>query len=70
MGSELKAMLCRIFGHKRDAGWWGDGLYGDVVAGALDGIHRQHYAVMNNCDRCGRRYVMARFSKKENPGNA
>ena len=54
-------LLCKLFGHVRRAGWWGDGLYGDVSAGGRDGTGRHHYEVRLKCDRCGKNYTAARF---------
>lgn len=53
--------ICRVFGHRRASGWWGDGLYGEVIAHGVDGIGRSHYSVWNTCNRCGARYRLARF---------
>ena len=57
----MKKAICRLFGHHRQAGWWGDGLYGDVIGPITDGIRRTHYRVEQKCDRCGKRYTLARF---------
>lgn len=59
----MKRLLCKLFGHTRYSGWWGDGLYGDVVSAGCDGIGRHHFRVQNECDRCGEKYTLARFSK-------
>jgi hypothetical protein len=53
--------LCKMFGHKRDKGWWGDGLYGEVKMAGTDGTGRRHAAIYLECDRCGDSYVAARF---------
>jgi len=58
------SILCKMFGHKRNAGWWGDGLYGRVHGPITDGIGRTHYSVEADCDRCGERYRLARFHGK------
>lgn len=56
------AWLCTIFGHEMpEQGWWGDGLYGKVIGGKVDGIGRTHYAVEQECRRCGKSWVTARF---------
>ena len=57
----FKRLLCRLFGHRRYAGWWGDGLYGEVIGGYRDGIGRSHYQIRKECDRCGTEYTLARF---------
>ena len=57
----MKAILCKLFGHTQDKGWWGDALYGNVEGGSVDGIGRKHFHITLNCDRCGERYVAARF---------
>lgn len=54
-------VLCKLFGHKRNSGWWGDGLYGTLRGPNTDGIGRAHYTVTLECDRCGERYLAARF---------
>lgn len=54
-------ILCKLFGHTRRAGWFGDGLYGEVVGGYRDGTGRSHYTVKLDCDRCGEPYAAARF---------
>jgi hypothetical protein len=53
--------LCKMFGHTRRRGWWGDGLYGDVVSCGRDGIGSEHLCVRLECDRCGEKYTAARF---------
>lgn len=53
--------LCKMFGHKRDKGWWGDGLYGEVKMVGTDGTGRRHASIYLECDRCGESYVAARF---------
>lgn len=54
-------LLCKLFGHVRRTGWFGDGLYGKVTGGYVDGIGRSHYEVSLQCDRCDEKYVAARF---------
>jgi hypothetical protein len=54
-------ILCKLFGHKRNAGWWGDGLYGSVHTIGADNTGRTHFHVRLKCDRCGESYVAARF---------
>lgn len=54
-------ILCSLFGHKRDKGWWGDGLYGRVHVGIRDGTGRGHARITGECDRCGQIYTLARF---------
>ncbi len=54
--------LCRLFGHRLPIkGWWGDGLYGEVRGGAIDGIGRTHFEVWIKCPRCRSRWLSARF---------
>lgn len=55
------ALLCRLFGHRRFGGWYGDGLYGRVEGRGEDGIGEKHFAVVGDCDRCGEEYTLARF---------
>lgn len=54
-------LCCRLFGHIRRSGWWGDALYGRVAGGYRDGTGRSHYQVWLECDRCGAKYIAARF---------
>ena len=58
-------VICTLFGHKRVNGWYGDGLYGEVRNHGADGLGHVHYAVMLECDRCGRDYVGARFNSSQ-----
>lgn len=56
------AFLCKLFGHRLPfAGWWGDGLYGEVSGGYTDGIGRTHFQATQVCSRCGQRWTVARF---------
>jgi hypothetical protein len=56
------SVLCNLFGHARPRqGWWGDGLYGKVWGGYVDGIGRSHFQVWLDCPRCGEDYIAARF---------
>jgi hypothetical protein len=54
-------ILCKMLGHKRNAGWWGDGLYGVLSAPTTDGTGRTHHTVTLVCDRCSEDYIAARF---------
>lgn len=57
-----KSIRCAIFGHaKPSEGWWGDGLYGRVVGGHVDGCGRTHFRIMLRCPRCKAEYTAARF---------
>ena len=58
-------ILCNMFGHKRNKGWWGDGLYGKVIQTGADGTGRTHAYVTAECDRCGKNYTLARFHPSE-----
>lgn len=58
-------LLCKMFGHIRYGGWWGDGLYGKVIQTGPDGTGRTHAHITGQCDRCGERYVLARFHPSE-----
>jgi hypothetical protein len=55
------SILCRIFGHIRHAGWYGDGLYSQIHIGAIDNLGSIHFRAKNTCDRCGETYILARF---------
>lgn len=55
------SIICKMFGHTRHKGWYGDGLYGDVHMSAIDGIGRAHAHITAECDRCHETYVLARF---------
>lgn len=55
------SILCRLFGHMRRSGWYGDGLYGNVRLTGADGTGRMHAHIDAACDRCGRTYVLGRF---------
>jgi len=57
----MAKLLCRLFGHRRYSGWCGDGLYGRIRPCGIDGTGRTHFEVIENCDRCGRSYTLARF---------
>jgi hypothetical protein len=61
----VRRLLCKMIGHVRYAGWWGDALYGPVSGGYTDGIGRSHYQIRLKCDRCGERYTAARFHGPE-----
>lgn len=54
-------LLCRLFGHIRRPGWWGDSLYGQVIPGPVDNLNTFHFEVVADCDRCGCEYTLARF---------
>jgi hypothetical protein len=54
-------ILCRLFGHKRNIGWYGDGLYGDIQLWGIDGVGRAHASIVAECDRCGETYTLARL---------
>ncbi len=55
------SVLCAMFGHKRDRGWYGDGLYGDVIPCGIDNVGRAHGYISAKCDRCGETYTLARL---------
>jgi hypothetical protein len=55
------SIICKIFGHTRYSGWWGDGLYGKVLIGSTDGTGRTHALICEYCDRCNEEYILARF---------
>ena len=55
------SILCKLFGHRRYSGWYGDGLYGKVKFHAIDNLGTTHYTVNGDCDRCGENYILARF---------
>ena len=57
----MRRLICWLFGHRQHAGWWGDGLYGTVQIGPIDGTGRTHFSVYKACDRCGQVYTLARF---------
>ena len=57
----MRGLLCKMFGHMRRSGWWGDALYGKVLSGGRDDFGRTHYRVELKCDRCGEKYIAARF---------
>ncbi len=64
------SVLCEIFGHaKQKSGWYGDGLYGDLVKAGLDGIDRQHFQILFTCPRCKVKYIAARFSTPKGDNN-
>ena len=57
-----KSLRCQMFGHKMpEEGWWGDGRYGAVTGGYMDGIGRTHFEVRHDCPRCGTQWIAARF---------
>lgn len=57
-----ESFRCSVFGHARPLeGWWGDGLYGRIRGGAVDGCGRTHFEVMLKCPRCNNEYMAARF---------
>jgi len=58
-------LRCKMFGHVRYKGWWGDGLYGKVFQTGRDGTGRTHAYITAECDRCGETYVLARFHPSE-----
>jgi hypothetical protein len=54
------AVLCKLFGHAMPrTGWFGDGLYGDIRGGAIDGVRRTHFEIRHKCPRCGQRWIAA-----------
>lgn len=55
------SILCSMFGHKQNKGWYGDGLYGEIVPASTDGIGRIHAFITADCDRCGKSYTLARL---------
>lgn len=61
----LMRLVCKMLGHVRYPGWYGDGLYGRVVYTGTDGLGHRHYAVEAECDRCEARYVLARINASQ-----
>jgi len=57
----MKRIICKLIGHHRRAGWFGDGLYGRVVLSGYDGVGLLHAYIEAECDRCGQDYTLARF---------
>ena len=57
----MSNVICNLFGHKRNSGWYGDGLYGEVTPNSIDGIGRAHAIITASCDRCGETYTLARL---------
>jgi hypothetical protein len=56
-------IVCRIFGHiARPYGRAKDDVaYGQVKLYTIDNLGTEHWEVFGECDRCGRKYRMARF---------
>lgn len=58
-------IMCRIFGHKWTAGWWGDIPYLSLKnpTGNVDGVGREHWTLTCHCDRCDKQTTVARMHK-------
>ena len=55
-------LLCRWFGHRPvPPGWWGDVPYQKPKCVGVDNIGRSHFLIEQDCDRCGERWIVARF---------
>jgi len=55
-------ILCKLFGHRPEPGYYGDGIDGDcnryfeVEEYITDGIGRRHAKLYTVCRRCQKRY--------------
>lgn len=51
------SIMCRLFGHIWEGGWYGDRPYFRPLAlpGNIDGIGREHVTLTCQCMRCGYR---------------
>lgn len=52
-------LMCQLFGHKWEGGWYGSYPYLEAKQGAVDGIGRHHIQLYCKCDRCGNKYHIA-----------
>jgi hypothetical protein len=57
--------ICKIIGHKRPAGYGASRPgYGHAFRFATDGTGVEHWAVHENCERCGHAFRVAQFHRK------
>ena len=61
--------LCNWIGHKRPKGYFGGIAYGEARRITTDGIGREHWTVLDTCERCGRKFQVAKFHKEASNGN-
>ena len=53
----MKNMLCVLFGHVPEYGYYGEGEgYFDVKGICVDGINSHHASLLCNCERCGENF--------------
>lgn len=59
---EKAPLMCRLFGHVWERGWWGDTPYlrAKNLPGYEDGIGRRHIDLVCKCSRCDTQTTMAR----------
>lgn len=62
------SVLCRLIGHKRQRGYYAwRPAYGRTRLFDVDGIGREHWAVVERCPRCSSDFEVACFHKQEEP---
>jgi hypothetical protein len=57
--------ICDWVGHKRPAGYLSQIGYGHAYCFTTDGVGVEHWRVVENCERCGCSFEVAKFHKKE-----
>lgn len=52
-------LLCRLFGHRWQSGWWGDEPYLKAQSGPIDGIDEHHIRLKCRCRHCDEEFIIA-----------